>query len=97
MVVSCCVWGCTAKFRKGTGLGFYRFPKATNRPEQRTAWLTALKRVTITESSSLTKTPVRSSLTVVGSGEAWEPKDWDYVCGRHFITGMYKCHQYLNK
>ena len=38
--------------------------------------------------SASKKGGVRSSQTVVGTrGEKWEPKGWEVVCGRHFISG----------
>ena len=40
--------------------------------------------------SASKKGDVRSSQTVIGTrGEKWEPKGWEVVCGRHFISGEF--------
>ncbi|KAL1421949.1 hypothetical protein MTO96_003941 [Rhipicephalus appendiculatus] len=41
MVVSCCAVGCTKRATKGSGTGFFRFPKEINR---RQAWVQAVRR-----------------------------------------------------
>ncbi|KAH7936846.1 hypothetical protein HPB49_005712 [Dermacentor silvarum] len=41
MVVSCCAVGCTKRAAKGSGVGFFRFPKENTR---RKAWVQAVRR-----------------------------------------------------
>ncbi|KAH9360206.1 hypothetical protein HPB48_000087 [Haemaphysalis longicornis] len=41
MVVSCCAVGCTKRATKGSGIGFFRFPKEIGR---RKAWVQAVRR-----------------------------------------------------
>ncbi|KAH7984591.1 hypothetical protein HPB52_022865 [Rhipicephalus sanguineus] len=41
MVVSCCTVGCTKRARKGSGIGFFRFPKEIGR---RKVWVQAVRR-----------------------------------------------------
>ena len=38
---SCCAVGCSARYKKGTGVKFYRFPKD---PERKRQWVAAIKR-----------------------------------------------------
>lgn len=42
MVHSCCAYGCTNRFVKGSGIGFYRFPRDV---ERRSRWIKAVQRV----------------------------------------------------
>ena len=42
MPVSCCAVGCTSRFRKGAGVGFYVFPVDQRRREM---WIQAISRV----------------------------------------------------
>ncbi|XP_077551917.1 THAP domain-containing protein 1-like [Haemaphysalis longicornis] len=41
MVVSCCAVGCTKRATKGSGIGFFRFPKEIGRQK---AWVQAVRR-----------------------------------------------------
>lgn len=41
MVHSCCAYGCTNRFVKDSGIGFFRFPRDTDRRKQ---WIRAVSR-----------------------------------------------------
>ena len=79
MVKSCCVWGCTALYRSGVNLGFYKFPKDVDR---RRDWVRKISRAKVV-SSTVSPSGVCASNVV----PLWEPGKWDLVCGRHFVTG----------
>ena len=83
MVKSCSVWGCSARFRKGTGLSFFKFPDPVKKASQRDKWILKLNRVTDNGSSSKS---VHGCISL-SNGKPWQPGKWDLVCGRHFITG----------
>ena len=53
MVKSCSVWGCTVRFRKGSTLGFYKFPNANTKKEQRAKWIERLGKADVDTDSGL--------------------------------------------
>ena len=82
MMRSCSVWGCSARTKKGSGLGFFKFPKQSKYPGRRRRWINALKRM---EPTSAATQHLDGSL-LLGPGQEWEPGEWAYVCGKHFTT-----------
>jgi len=67
MVKSCCVWGCTARFQKGSGLLFCSFPNAEKKAAQRKKWVENLKKVAKPEDDN-TDT---DNQTTAGRKELW--------------------------
>ena len=79
MVKSCCVWGCTALYRPGVNLGFYKFPKDVDRTRDLVRKINRVKVVSSAVSAS--------GICASNVAQLWEPGKWDLVCGRHFVTG----------
>ncbi|XP_045564962.1 uncharacterized protein isoform X1 [Salmo salar] len=79
--MQCCVWGCKAQYRKGGGLGFFRFPTGENEiaQSQRKTWIKMVKR----EEPDL---PSRvGGKLVLQMGNDWHPTTSSRICGRHFV------------
>ncbi|XP_045564964.1 uncharacterized protein isoform X2 [Salmo salar] len=83
--MQCCVWGCKAQYRKGGGLGFFRFPTGENEiaQSQRKTWIKMVKR----EEPDL---PSRvGGKLVLQMGNDWHPTTSSRICGRHFVLKDY--------
>ena len=80
MVKSCCVWGCTSRYKPSSNLSFHNFP--SNRTErgktQRAAWVAKVGRL---------NEVINVSCASSQATNLWEPSKWSVVCGRHFISG----------
>ncbi|XP_055777774.1 uncharacterized protein LOC129854574 isoform X2 [Salvelinus fontinalis] len=81
--MQCCVWGCKAQYRKGGGLGFFRFPTGENKiaQSQRRTWIQMVKR-----EDPEPDLPSRvSGKLVLQMGNDWHPTTSSRICGRHFV------------
>ena len=78
---SCCVWGCTARGGSLSETKFYGFPNAKKNYARREKWINAVRRMVVSSDKCL------QDGVATGLGKRWEPKPWDWVCQRHFVTG----------
>ncbi|KAK6294272.1 hypothetical protein J4Q44_G00351020 [Coregonus suidteri] len=80
--MQCCVWGCKAQYRKGAGLGFFRFPTGENEiaQSQRKAWIQRVKR----EDPEPDLRSHGGGKLVLQMGNDWHPTTSSRICGRHF-------------
>ncbi|XP_031668494.1 uncharacterized protein LOC109877656 [Oncorhynchus kisutch] len=81
--MQCCVWGCKAQYRKGGGLGFFRFPTGENEiaQSQRKTWI---KMVKIENPEPDLPSRLGGKL-VLQMGNDWHPTTSSRICGRHFV------------
>ena len=75
MVVSCCVVGCTKRFKKGDGIKFHIFPQTKPR---RTMWINAVKRIDVNTGKNGFHLSVCSQHFISGK-KTDDPNHPDYV------------------